>query len=370
MRRFFATRADYRREIAACARVLGPRAEGYTSAATADDFNAVRRKLGIGKVVLYGHSYGTYLLPMYAQRHPHTVRSIVISGAYPIDFDPFGRPSAEATRNTFDRICERSRACDGDAGLRDLGRVAARLRAQPLVLPITVAGEARTVTFTEDKLAALLTYTAAGGVGTAPGRPSVIGMMPALLHKAARGDTGPLSELLTSAFQQVADAPIGDFGLSASVVCNDYPRTWSTGAPLETRWRQHSRAMAQADPRDFAPFSARGYSEGQLDGAEVCIEWPAKGTARPYVSTEKFPDVPTLVVSGDLDSNTAAGNSRLAAQQFPNATFLSVPNTGHIAEADSTGCALGLVLGFIREEKLGNTSCLAAIPPIRVEPLG
>ncbi|GII95448.1 alpha/beta fold hydrolase [Sinosporangium siamense] len=368
---FMISRAELRRGSADCAKALGPRAEGYTSAATADDFNAVRQKLGIAKVVLYGHSYGTYLLPIYAERHPQTVQSMVLSGAYPIHFDPLGRPSAEALRKTFRRICERSRACDGNAVLRDLSRVTARLRVKPLDIAVTAGGRPRTVVFTEDKLANLLTYSASSSVGSAPQDPSMIGSMPALIHKAARGDMGALRDYLAPMFQAAADSVgMGDLGQGTAVFCNDYPRVWSVNAPLHVRWRQHNRLLGQAGKRDFWPFSVRGYAEGQADSADLCIEWPAKGTARPYVSTGKFPDVPTLVVSGDLDSNTAAGNSRLAAAQFPRAEFLSVPNTGHVAEADSTGCALGLVTDFIRDEKLGDTSCLGAIPSIKVEPVG
>lgn len=36
-------------------------------------------------MIPYGISYGTYLLPIYAQRHPGHVQSIVLSGAYRAD---------------------------------------------------------------------------------------------------------------------------------------------------------------------------------------------------------------------------------------------------------------------------------------------
>ncbi|MFI6907867.1 alpha/beta fold hydrolase [Nonomuraea sp. NPDC050394] len=91
--------------------------------------------------------------------------------------------------------------------------------------------------------------------------------------------------------------------------------------------------------------------------------------ARPYQLSGKLPDVPTLVISGDLDSNTTDENGRLNAARFPRARFLSIPNTGHVPEGDPTGCAISIVVGFIRDERLGDTSCLRRVPPIKVKPV-
>jgi len=53
------TRDGFSRAGALCGRRLGRQARAYTSAATADDFEAVRAHLGIPKLDLYGVSYGT-----------------------------------------------------------------------------------------------------------------------------------------------------------------------------------------------------------------------------------------------------------------------------------------------------------------------
>ena len=73
------------------------RAALYGSAAVADDIDAVRAALGIDKLDLWGDSYGTFLMPVYAARHPEHVRSIVLDGAFPIAFDPLG-PRCAARR--------------------------------------------------------------------------------------------------------------------------------------------------------------------------------------------------------------------------------------------------------------------------------
>ncbi|MDP9869135.1 MULTISPECIES: alpha/beta hydrolase [Streptosporangium] len=94
----------------------------------------------------------------------------------------------------------------------------------------------------------------------------------------------------------------------------------------------------------------------------ACLKWPAH---RPYTSTGHFPDVPVLGVAADLDATTSVH----ATRQYRDATFLKVPNMGHVAEYDPSGCVAGITSGFIRHGKLGDTACLAAIPPVKVEPV-
>src|SRR3954449_5976652 len=110
-----ATRKGFVRAIGICGRRLGRPARAYTSAATADDFEAVRAHLGIPKLDLYGVSYGTYLMTVFAQRHPDAVRSIVLSSAFPLGFDMWGRANAQAVRMAVRRVCARSTTgkCDG-----------------------------------------------------------------------------------------------------------------------------------------------------------------------------------------------------------------------------------------------------------------
>jgi len=43
----------------------------------------VRAALGLEQLDLWGDSYGTFLMPVYAARHPEHVRSIVLNGANP-----------------------------------------------------------------------------------------------------------------------------------------------------------------------------------------------------------------------------------------------------------------------------------------------
>ena len=92
----------------------------------------MRAALGLDKLDLWGDSYGTFLMPVYAARHPHHVRSIVLDGAFPITEDPWGRDEVRGARRVIGLVCRRTHRCSGARVLRQLGRLAARLRRHPV----------------------------------------------------------------------------------------------------------------------------------------------------------------------------------------------------------------------------------------------
>ena len=352
------TRTDQRDNVALCAEQLGPRAAGYTSAATADDFDAVRDHLGIEKVIPYGSSYGTYLMTVYAQRHPDRVQSMVLAGAYPLRFDPLQRPNAEAVDLTLRRICERSQACDGDVAVADLRTVTARLRSDPITIgPIQL---------TEGEFGNLVFEGMTSGVGSDPDEMSPLGQLPAALHSAAQGDDDALSELI-AAIGVPDEAPEGE-DLYIAVACNDYLPLWGSDADYAQRESQFRKAVAASG--ELGSFSAEGFAEAQYDGGDICIKWPAAAHhRRPDQVNTEFPDVPVLVLSGDLDAVTPDANGLLASRQFPHSTFVSVPNMGHTPDNDPSGCVADIIGRFVRTGAPGSTACTEDIPPIAVAPV-
>ncbi|XVQ86872.1 alpha/beta fold hydrolase [Microbispora siamensis] len=236
-------RAEIVAAIGACGSELGDRARHYTTAAAADDIDAVRAHLGIGRLDLLGQSYGTYLMTVYARRHPDHVGSIVLSGAYPLRFDPWARQNARALRRAVGALCDRSRgACEGRAVLEDLSVVAARLRRSPVPLEGGLLDEAA--------LAGMI-YQVASDV------PELFGRLPAILRRAAGGDTGPLAALAG----QVRDGAVRDgddfsVALFAAVVCGDYPAPWDAGTPVADRPARYRARLAWSRCRP--PSSAPG----------------------------------------------------------------------------------------------------------------
>lgn len=53
-----------------------------TTAHLVEDINAIRTHLGLGKIALYGHSWGSTLALAYAQSHPEHVAAMVVGGIF------------------------------------------------------------------------------------------------------------------------------------------------------------------------------------------------------------------------------------------------------------------------------------------------
>ena len=349
------TRDGLTRAIAECGRSLGDRARYYTSAATADDIDAVRAHLRIPRLDLLGESYGTYLMTVYAQRHPDHIRSIVLSSAFPLAFDMWARPNARAVQRAIRLMCARSAGkCDGDRTLAELAQLARQLRQDPI--PYQVPGEAEPRVLDETALAGIV-YNAGMDLG----------QIPAIVRAALAGDTAPLvaaAQAFLPLSGSSADNGEQDLALTASIFCNDFPTLWNRHTPVPVRLRKFEAGRAALPAGTFYPFSAPAWTSAIIDRGNTCIRWPDRHGPVQRTSGP-FADVPVLVLSGDLDPNTPTEEGRLAAQQFRDSRVIEVPNVAHVPEQWS-GCAAAIETDFIRTLRVGDTSCLADIPPIPV----
>lgn len=365
-----AGRAQVQSAVARCGAVLGPRARGYTSTAVSDDIDAVRARIGVDRLHLIGQSYGTYLMQVYARRYPSRVASIVLSGVLPVDADPLLGPGARAFPGMLHTVCERSAgACDADTAVADLRTFAARLRAHPVTLTVPDPGgsASRTVTFTEDMLAGLALQNAAGGNGGDPQAIGVMGRFPAMLHDAVRGDYGRLAALAQRLWPELG----GDINESTAttMACNDFPVLWQPSEPMAQRARQYRKALARSTPGRTGLFSPGATGAARYGFGDYCLQWPKVKGAKPYKPTGTTPDVPVLLLSGDMDANTPASQAAHVARSFTHARQIVLPNLGHLVDFERSGCVTGLVSRFIRTSDPGSTACITAIPPLKVEPV-
>jgi hypothetical protein len=129
----------------------------------------------------------------------------------------------------------------------------------------------------------------------------------------------------------------------------------------------------------FAPFTV---DEGidslvYITPLDSCLPWsvPPKDLApgapgAPLPPSVHYPAVPTLVLSGDLDSITSVIDANETAAQFPDAVHVVVPNLGHVVtDSDEIDCTLDIVHRFVKNLDPGNTSCVQNVRPVRTVPL-
>ncbi|MGC4111748.1 MAG: alpha/beta fold hydrolase [Nocardioides sp.] len=356
-----------------CGRSLGARSDDYSSALSADDLAAVIRRLDLGQVDMYGDSYGTFFSQVFAGRHPHLLRSLVLDGAYPTHGETAWYPTqGPAMRSSFDKACQRSPQCrgHGPSASAAMRRVLALVRRHAWHgISHDADGRRAHVTVNAETLA-----TTAFGATYGP---YTYRELTAALRSALRGDRAPLLREVAEAEGGGTNAgPIRAYseGLDAAVACHDYPQLFDMTAKPAVRRRQFQQAVAKRTarfPRTYGPFTIREYARSDWQELNWCTRWPtaaADNPARPPKPVGgHYSRVPTLVLSGELDSITTPAEAAMVTKQFPNAEHIVVANSFHVdAVGDTDDCAVRIVRRFLlTPSRSPRHGCAATVAPIR-----
>jgi pimeloyl-ACP methyl ester carboxylesterase len=373
--------------LKACADQLGKNAYLYGTHLAVDDIAAVLDALQIEQVDFYGDSYGTFVGQTFAAWHPQRLRSLILDSAYPVRPPDIWFPTDWTTgRDGLDLVCERSPSCRALRGTATdrIERLLRELRNKPISGTAPDAdGIPLDVTVDVSMLFLLI-----ANLGNSP-------ITYRDLDAAARAwfdnhDKLPLLRLAAEYDTPfVTDAVDFSYGQYQAVICQEYPLHYDLDDSPPKRRKQYAGAIEAARenrPDLFAPFSIDEAlaSKANFTPLATCLDWPkplpAYPQGDPLPSQPSFPNVPTLVLSGDLDSVTSPQDATLAAAQFPNVTHLLVANLTHVTSyfysdvgylpdgGDTTHCVQRILRRFIAQLSPGDTSCIPNVRPIRTVP--
>jgi pimeloyl-ACP methyl ester carboxylesterase len=367
---------------AACGRSLGARAPLYSTAYAADDLAAVLEALGIGSIDLYGDSYGTYFEQVFAVRHPNTLRSIVLDGAYPLNGPDYAwYPTyAPAMRDKFNIACRRYAPCaalPGDS-ISHIQPLLDELRSHPFAARAADSdGKQRAFTADASQLAIVM-------FGSAPSF-ATAREMDAAARAFAAGDRVPVLRLMAETISAVdsrdptADATQWSAGLAAAVMCQDPPQIFDMRLEPAQRLADRDRAITERKrtlPRIYAPFTLDEYRGMPLDYSFIdqCVEWPVAPSTHPasnvVAADAQYPDIPALIISGELDNMTTTADGALVTAAFKHGTQIHIANSFHVnalprARSD---CAAAIARRFMVSLNVGDTSCAGEVPALRLVP--
>ena len=349
----------------------------FNTAYSAEDVSRVLRAIKVGKVDLYGDSYGSWFAQTFASRYPGELRSVTLDSTYQVlGLDPWYTTTVVTARQAFEQACARSAACARAAGgagaWARIGKLAARLAARPVTgETVSEEGKLTTETVTVETLVNLINNS---------------GFDPVVyqdLDAAARAllqrhDQAPLLRLaaLSLGFDDT-NYPLPEFsdGLYFAVSCTDYVQLFSRTASPAVRAGQYQRSLAAEPPSTFAPFSVTQWT--QLDQYTEtysgCLDWPTPSRLTAPI-TRKPPLVPAglpvLILSGTFDSLTPwlNGASLVASQMGRSARLVRFANLTHVMLQDANdACPASIFQKFISDPaslKRINTSCAGQVAPI------
>jgi len=300
------------------------------------DFDSVRATLGHEKINIYGGSYGTRAGLVYMRMFPESLASVVLDSVGPIEV-PIGLFGQSVARsfNLILENCKKSDSCNkAFPNLADeFQQVKSRLAKAPIELDIQHPRLGTPIKFVldDEKFTSNLRMQLYSTRGRS--------LVPLVINQAYLGNYQPLIGLMasTEGEEQVYT------GLHFNIVCNeDAPRI--------------SEKMKEID------------ANNNFDGAtghfifdNICPLFPE------YRPSENFyqavtANIPTLILSGDLDPVTPPSNGEYSAKTLPNSHHIIAKNTAHIV-ATST-CANEIINEFltIKDPKALDESCLDDIP--------
>ncbi len=231
---------DFTGATGACARHLGVAANAYGTGAAADDLKDILDVLHVGKVDVYGDSYGTYFAQTFAVRHPVKTRAIVLDGAFSLGgFDPWERNESADLRAAWRAVCARWGNCTNILG--EITQLAAALDAKPLNAVVRDADGAAHRVHVDGSSLAQLTVDASSSY-------SIYRDLAAAGRAYMSGRPGPLLRLAGEDLAQFDNGPPRWYSLGAlqAVVCHDYPTIWNRSATIATRRAQVASGASRA----------------------------------------------------------------------------------------------------------------------------
>jgi pimeloyl-ACP methyl ester carboxylesterase len=292
----------------------------FNTREAAADLVDLRKVFDIGKLNLYGVSYGTLLVLETLRSFSSEVRSAVIDGVLPPGVDPFDTERVAALDLLVDR-CAQDQDCSRDyPTLREEyeGLLAHDVRIPGN--PMWVSGmkeTLRTAMYWDKDLPAI----------------------PLAIHMASAGMDGYLNALIffpwLPAISEVSWMTVfcSDIGPSSEGLVTDLG--FCTDA-------NPSGSEPEAPAEDPQPWTTDGIAWGE-----------------PVSS-----DVPVLILNGEFDPITPPAYGERAAETLPNSYDLTFPGYAHGAAADR-GCADSLIAAFFDDPYVRpDTSCIADLPPL------
>jgi pimeloyl-ACP methyl ester carboxylesterase len=289
----------------------------YTTSIAMDDLEEVRAALGYEEINLYGGSYGTRAALEYMRRHGDRVRSVVLDGVAPTDMsipNHFGVDSQRALDMMF-ADCRQDSSCNAAFPQLEVRfyELLDRLEKSPEQVRLSdpFTGKEHTLVMQREIVATLsraVLYNSA-----------LTSLLPLLLDRAYEGDYQPLMTM-SSAFEGIERK--FSAGMFLSVVCTE--------------------DMPHID----APIPRESFLKGAIVERfrAVCGEWP-RGELTPGYHDPIVSDIPTLVLSGDVDPVTPPRWGERVADHLSRGRHIVVPGISHGVLRN--GCVPDLMIEFV-----------------------
>ena len=323
--------------------------DAYNSLELAGDVNSVREALGYEKIIYYGTSYGSQLGQHVMRDYPEILEAVILDGANSLSRKSWIEDRALDDQFGIDnltKLCAADEKCiEAYPDIPALVEAAFRLfddgplpytYTDPNDPSISIAGEV-TATDLADYI-----YGYQGDKNNVYLIPFVLASITEPGHiedlTAMLGDAQAKNIIASRELTKGGEA----FLMHLAVVCSDDPVKSLDEIILD-------------GAGEYARLHAQSQAEIYILGC------PLIGVQELADATDQnvTVDIPTLVLSGDLDVATPAFRSQLVVDALPNATHVIFPGHTHVQFGQLNQCAADVYTQFIADPAATlDTSCL------------
>jgi pimeloyl-ACP methyl ester carboxylesterase len=282
----------------------------YGSNTALKDFEAVREYLGYKKLHVYGISYGTRMAQLYMRHYPEALATVTLDGVVPMQQSVIAIGSSiERGLNVLWRDCKSTPECQQQ--FPDLVDEYNQVDQQLANAPISQKVRDPQTDEPSDFLLTRSKYS--GAIRMAMYMPNIRALIPHAIHQAAQGNYQPILGI----YALTADSTGIAIGMHASVVC---------GEDIHRITEQMRKDAKES------------YISGSmLDGLEkTCQAWPMTAEDDSF-SEPVDSDIPTLLLSGELDPATPPNWGALAQEKLSKSKHFIAPYATHGVAYQSCG---------------------------------
>jgi pimeloyl-ACP methyl ester carboxylesterase len=320
----------------------------YTSAASAQDVQALRQALGYAEWNLIGVSYGARLALTTLRDAPDGIRSVILDSVYAPQFNLYTEllPNSERALSELFAACEADTACN-----KAYPRLATvfwdlyeRLNARPVEVNVNAQWGSFTLTLTGDRLYDWVFNWLYGR--------DDIEFVPQRLYALYEGDYNDATLLRSGIEQEIESAYIAT-GVYYAVQCSEEIR-FTTPAEIGALPAAYPRLTSYIDRN--AAFNARHF--------DLCSTWHTR-TLDPRENEPVRSPIPALLLGGQFDPITPPHWAEATAALLENSYVYTVPGVGH-GVLRSSECSLEMSLVFLDDPlQEPDTGCIANAPALQ-----
>lgn len=309
---------DIAAETKACLDKLDADVSQYGSETALKDFEAVRQALGYQKLHLYGISYGTRMAQLYMRHHPEALATVTLDGVVPMQ---------QSVINIGDAI---TRAIDlllKDCQNNDLCHQQFPKLGEELAQVETLLSQGAAISQTRDPLTNAPTQLVMtkgkfmGAIRMALYMPNVRALLPHAIHQAAQGNYQAITGLYALTVNSTGIAA----GMHSAVVCGE-------------DWHRFSEAERERLTQSY-------FGKEMIKAFDLsCPIWQIPPVSLDFADPIAS-NLPTLLLSGEIDPATPPSWGELATAKLTNAKHFVAPYATHGVAYQS--CANTLIAELI-----------------------